>query len=197
MKKRLNDETENICETEKKPKGASAKLDVGPGIGIEHKIGKDESAGGKDRVVDVSKDEDFSSISSVSVDSSSVSVGMTSEVELSLTSDAVVVIVAVVFLHLIVVNWSGEEVARLEVLPSDTVSVGMQQIEEQLGVPVARQMLVCNEDLLESGRAWSSYTCVRDWSTIQLTTMEQTFDAASDREALMVLFESCGGSKWR
>ena len=26
--------------------------------------------------------------------------------------------------------------------------------------------------------------------------MEQVFDAASDREALMVLFESCGGVGW-
>jgi hypothetical protein len=117
----------------------------------------------------------------------------------SMEAAAVVVVVAVVFLHLIVVNWSGDEIARLEVLPSDLVLVGMRQVEEQLGVPVARQMLVCNEDLLESGRAWSSYSCVRDWSTIQLTTVAQTFDAASDREALMVLFESCGGatSKWR
>ena len=200
MRKRLN-ETESICETEKKPKGASAKLDVGPGIGIEHKfhvvakIGKVESARYEEPVVDVSKDEDFSSVSSDSVASSSVA--LTSTLGFPSTSDAVVVIVAVVFLHLIVLNWSGEEIARLEVRPSDLVLTGMRQVEEQLGVPVARQMLVCNEDLLESGRAWSSYTCVRDWSTIQLTTMEQTFDAASDREALMVLFESCGGSKWR
>ena len=136
--------------------------------------------------VDVSKYEE----------STSVSVESTSAVVLSLTPDAVVVIVAVVFFHLIVVNWSGDEIAQLEVRPSDLVLVGMRQVEEQLGVPVARQMLVCNEDLLESGRAWSSYSSVRDWSTIQLTTVAQTFDAASDREALMVLFESCGGAGW-
>ena len=118
----------------------------------------------------------------------------------SMEAAAVVVVVAVVFLHLIVVNWSGDEIARLEVRPSDTVLVGMRQVEDQLGVPVARQMLVCYEDLLEAGQVWSSYSSVRDWSTIQLTTVGQTFDAASDREALMVLFESCCGgatSKWR
>jgi len=101
-----------------------------------------------------------------------------------------------VFLHLIVANWSGDEVARLEVRPSDTVIVGMRQIEEQLGVSVAHQMLVCGEDWLEAGQVWSSYSSVRDWSTIQLTTVGQTFDAASDREALMVIFESCGGDGW-
>ena len=114
----------------------------------------------------------------------------------SMEAAAVVVVVAVVFLHLIVVNWSGDEIARLEVRPSDLVLVGMRQVEEQLGVPVARQMLVCYEDLLDAGQVWSSYSSVRDWSTIQLTTVGQTFDAASDREALMVLFESCGGSAW-
>ena len=200
MRKRLN-ETESICETEKKPKGASAKLDVGPGIGIEHKfhvvakIGKVESARYEEPVVDVSKDEDFSSVSSDSVASSSVA--LTSTLGFPSTSDAVVVIVAVVFLHLIVLNWSGEEIARLEVRPSDLVLTGMRQVEEQLGVPVARQMLVCYEDLLEAGQVWSSYSSVRDWSTIQLTTVAQTFDAASDREALMVLFESCGGAEWK
>ena len=109
---------------------------------------------------------------------------------------AIVVVIAVVFLHLIVVNWSGDEIARLEVQPSDTVVVGMRQIQEQLGVPVTRQMLVCGEDALEKDQTWSTYLSVRDWSTIQLTTMEQDFDAASDREALMVLFDNCGGAAW-
>ena len=113
------------------------------------------------------------------------------------TAEAVVVVfVAVVFLHLIVVNWSGDEVARLEVRPSDTVIVGMRQIEEQLGVSVARQMLVCGEDELEAGQAWSTYGSVRDWSTVQLTTLTAQMDAETDREALMKLFESCGGSGW-
>ena len=187
-------------------KSSAANHDEEPGIIIDdevHVVGvstKETSSSSsmvQDSFVDVSKYEESSmASSSVSVALSSVSVESTSAVELSLTPEAVVVIVFVVFLHLIVVNWSGEEVARLEVRPSDLVLVGMRQIEEQLGVPVSRQMLVCDEDLLESGQIWSSYSCVRDWSTIQLTTVVQTFDAASDREALMVLFESCGGAGW-
>ena len=113
-------------------------------------------------------------------------------------SEAVKVFEGLTILHLVIVNWSGDEIAQLEVQPSDTVLVGKLQIEEQLGVSVDRQALVCGEELLEPGRAWSSYGIVRDWATIQLTTvMEQVFDAASDREALMVLFESCGGGGWR
>ena len=41
----------------------------------------------------------------------------------------------VAMIHISVVNWGGEEVARVEVLPSDTVLVGQLQIEDQIGVP--------------------------------------------------------------
>ena len=107
---------------------------------------------------------------------------------------AVVAVLAAVFLHLIVVNWSGDEVAQLEVEPSDTVMVGLRQIEEQIGVAVSRQRLVCGEDALEPVEMWSSYSNVRDWATIQLTVLQ--FDAASDREALMAIFDNCGGVGW-
>jgi hypothetical protein len=101
--------------------------------------------------------------------------------------------VIVMFLHLNIVNWNGDEVAQLEVIPTDTILVEMWQIEEQVGVPVHRQVLMCGEDLLESGQVWSNYGSVRDQATIQLTNVtEEVFDAASDREALMVLFERCG-----
>ena len=111
-------------------------------------------------------------------------------------AEVLAVVVAPVFLHLIVVNWSGDDIARMEVEPSDTVLTGMLQIEEQLGVSVSRQRLVCDEDALEAEEVWSTYASVRDWVTIQLTTLVQEFDASSDREALIVLYLSCGGVWW-
>ena len=50
--------------------------------------------------------------------------------------------------------------ARLLVLESDIVLVGMRQIEEQIGVAPRNQ-----EDVI-----WSKYGVV-NWSTIQLTTI--------------------------
>ena len=107
---------------------------------------------------------------------------------ITLTVEEKLIVVAAVFLHLIVVNWSGDEVAQLEVEPSDNIMVGMRQLEEQLGVAVSRQRLVCGEDALEPGVMWSSYSSVQNWETIQLTTLAQEFDADSDREALLALY---------
>ena len=74
-------------------------------------------------------------------------------------------VIAVV--HLSVVDWGGEEIARMEVRPSDTVLVGMLQVEEQLGVPPRSQRLVGGERQLGEEDAWS--VCgVSDWSTVQL-----------------------------
>ena len=200
MKKKRSNEMENKCDMDKKAKEApSIHNDAYPisftPSSLEAAKSSAANHGEEPRIISEDKvhvlgfpTKEASSSSSI-VEASFVDVSKYEE-------STSVVIVAVVFLHLIVVNWSGDEIAQLEVRPSDLVLTGMRQVEEQLGVPVARQMLVCNEDLLESGRAWSSYSSVRDWSTIQLTTMEQTFDAASDREALMVLFESCGGPGW-
>ena len=114
------------------------------------------------------------------------------------TLEAAIVVVIVV-LRLFVVNWSGDQVAQLEVKPSETVLVGMRQVEDQLGVPVPRQVLICGEDMLEAGQTWSSYGSVRDWSTIQLTTITQgaDYDAASDREALMALTDNGWRSDFR
>ena len=71
-------------------------------------------------------------------------------------------------LHLSVVDWGGEEMARMEVRPSDTVLVGMLQVEEQLGVAPCRQRLVVGERQLGEEDVWS--VCgVLDWSTVQLT----------------------------
>ena len=71
-------------------------------------------------------------------------------------------------LYLFVVNWAGEEKARMQVRPSDTVLVGMRQVEEQLGVAPCRQRLVVGERQLGEEDVWS--VCgVLDWSTVQLT----------------------------
>jgi len=74
-------------------------------------------------------------------------------------------------LHLSVVDWGGDERACLLVLESDTVMVGMQQIEEQLGVSPRCQRLVVGEQQLTEDEIWSQYG-VSDWSTVQLTIVE-------------------------
>ena len=71
-------------------------------------------------------------------------------------------------LYLSVANWGGEEIARLLVLASDIVRVGMIQIEEQIGVAPRNQRLVLGEQQLEENVMWSEY-CVVNLSTIQLT----------------------------
>jgi len=73
-------------------------------------------------------------------------------------------------LRLSVVDWGGEERACLQVLESDTVMVGMQQIEEQLCVPPRYQRLVVGEEQLAEGEIWLHYG-VSDWSTVQLTVI--------------------------
>jgi len=67
-----------------------------------------------------------------------------------------------------VVDWGGEESARMEVHPSDKVLVGMRQIEEQLGGPPYRQRLVVGEHQLGEDETWSECGA-SDWSTVQLT----------------------------
>ena len=93
--------------------------------------------------------------------------GCEEEVELS-----VVDIVAMI--HLSVVNWGGEEVARVEVLPSDTVLVGQLQIEDQIGVPPCKQRLVLGEEQLEETELWSVYG-VLDWSSVQITVINEVW----------------------
>ena len=73
-------------------------------------------------------------------------------------------------LNLSVVDWGGEKKARLQVLQSDIVLVGMRQIEEQIGVAPRNQRLVMGEQQLEENVMLSEYGVV-DWSTIQLTTI--------------------------
>ena len=70
-----------------------------------------------------------------------------------------------------IVDWGGEESARIEVRPSDKVLVGMRQIDEQLGVAPWRQRLVFGEHQLEEHETWSEIG-VSDWSMVQLTIIE-------------------------
>ena len=67
-----------------------------------------------------------------------------------------------------VVDWGGEETARIFVRASDKVLVGMLQIEEILAVPSYRQRLVVGERQLEEDEMWSGCG-VMDGSTVQLT----------------------------
>jgi len=71
-------------------------------------------------------------------------------------------------LRLSVLDWGGEVLARLLVLESDTVMLGMEQIEEQMGVLPRCQRLVFGEQQLAEAEIWSQYG-VSDWSTVQLT----------------------------
>ena len=92
-----------------------------------------------------------------------------------LLAGAVVVVAEI--LHLSVVNWGGDQVAWVGVLPSDTVLVGQKQIEDQTGCPPWRQRLVFGEQQLDSEMMlWSECKTLGDGSTLQLTmvTDEQT-----------------------
>ena len=80
--------------------------------------------------------------------------------------------VVIAVIQLSVVDWGGEEIARLEVRPSDTVLVGMRQVEDQLGVPPCRQVMVVGERKLEEADEWSG-CCVSDWSTVHLTIISE------------------------
>jgi len=82
------------------------------------------------------------------------------------------VVAVVVLFHLSVVNWGGEEIARLDVRSSDTVLVGMRQVEEQLGVPPCKQRMVVGEHELKEADEWSGCG-VSDWSAVQLTIISE------------------------
>ena len=75
-------------------------------------------------------------------------------------------------IHLSVVNWGGEEIARVEVIPSDTVRVGQLQIEDQIGAPPRNQRLVHGEQQLNATESWSACG-VLDWSSVQLTVINE------------------------
>lgn len=74
-------------------------------------------------------------------------------------------------LRIVVNNWGGDEVARVEVRPSDAVIVGLRQIGEQLGiVNLSTMKLVFGEQELEESELFSVYG-IQDWSSVQLTTI--------------------------
>ena len=79
-------------------------------------------------------------------------------------------IASVLILHLLILGWNGEEKARLEVLPSDSVLVGMRQIQDQVGVPPEQQRLVHGERELVAADLWGSIG-LQDWASIQLTVV--------------------------
>ena len=79
---------------------------------------------------------------------------------------------AFAYIHFSIVNWGGDEVARVEVLPSDIVLLGQKQIEDQIGVPPHKQRLVHGEQQLDEGELWSAYGLL-DWSTVQLTVIDE------------------------
>ena len=76
-----------------------------------------------------------------------------------------------VVLVLSVVDWSGEERARMAVRTSDQVSSGQLQIAEQTGVAVEFQRLVLGDVELEGGQTWASLNGIQDGSVVQLTVV--------------------------
>ena len=70
-----------------------------------------------------------------------------------------------------VVDWSGEERARIAARGSDRVSMGQEQIWEQTGVRVCAQRLVLGEVELEGSMLWSGLPGLRDGTTVQLTVV--------------------------
>ena len=54
------------------------------------------------------------------------------------------------------VDWGGDPKANIAVYPCDTVRVGMEQIDDQIGVSPRLQRLVFGERLLEEEEVWSA-----------------------------------------
>ena len=108
-----------------------------------------------------------------------------------------------------VVDWGGEELTQMDVRASDKVLVGMEQIEEALGVAPSRQRLLFGERPLKEDETWS--VCgVLDWSIVQLTILsEETseeedfddegyeFNTAFDEECQKLTIGKCWGLKYR
>ena len=70
-----------------------------------------------------------------------------------------------------VVDWAGEEKARMLVIRSDTVAKGQEQIREQSGVPVRSQRLVLGEVKLEGWMRWDRFPDLRDGTTVHMTVV--------------------------
>ena len=91
--------------------------------------------------------------------------------------------------YMSVVDWSGEERAKLAVRGSDSVLDGQLQIAQQTGVKTSAQRLVLGEVELKDSMTWGSIPGWRDGSTMQLTVVDDiVFDAETDRAALEVLW---------
>jgi hypothetical protein len=77
-----------------------------------------------------------------------------------------------------VVDWSGEERARVAVRGSDRVSLGQEQICEQTGVRVGDQRLVLGDMELYGAMFWGRFPSLRDGSTVQLTVVTDQVNLA-------------------
>lgn len=79
----------------------------------------------------------------------------------------------VALIRIRVLNWAGDEVARMEVPLREAVLVGLSQIADQLGVSVSRLRLVFGEREMEGASLFSSYVGLQDWSSVQLTVLSE------------------------
>ena len=70
-----------------------------------------------------------------------------------------------------VVDWSGEERAKLAVRGSDSVLDGQLQIKDQTGVETSAQRLVLGELELKPSMKWGSIPGWLDGTTVQLTVV--------------------------
>ena len=76
------------------------------------------------------------------------------------------------FVVMPVLDWGGEERARIAVRRSDSVSVSRahEQICEQTGVAISSQRLVLGDVMLEGAMIWSTFD-IQNGTTIQLTVV--------------------------
>ena len=75
-------------------------------------------------------------------------------------------------IHMTAVDWGGEPKARIAVYPYETVRVGMEQINDQIGVAPRLQRLVLGERQLAEHDLWSEHH-VHQEAQLQLTVISE------------------------
>lgn len=93
--------------------------------------------------------------------------------------------------HFLIVDWSGDEVARVEATPTDKIQCAHQQITNQLGCLSNQQRLTHEGRLLDGHRTWNDYE-IEDWASIQITIISQNEEYFAEEDKMNVKGDSLG-----
>lgn len=76
-------------------------------------------------------------------------------------------------LHILFVDWAGDEIGRLEVKATDRVSESLKELQGQIGTSPDNMMLMAMEGKsIDNQNTWA-ISCVSDWSSVRLTIVER------------------------